>query len=166
MDEDFGLAVKSFDDRGGDGVWTLPVDLRNPVPHSSFVLPGRSYVTPAKARRHTTDTLIGWGVPGGCIERVLLIVSELVTNSIQHSTSTYIMLEFRLLTNSVVISVTDQGSSLGLPIQPEMPETTDISGRGLVLVDNISARWGTERVKDTTMTVWASVVLVDTSDRN
>ncbi|MFE3866328.1 ATP-binding protein [Streptomyces goshikiensis] len=140
--------------------WPVPGrQCKDGASRSSFILPGRSYITPAKARRHAADTLRDWDVQSECAERVLLIVSELVTNSIQHSHSPYIVLSFEICAGSVLIFVSTQGSTLGMPIGPRSHEVMDLSGRGLFLVDIMAARWGTERVKDKGITVWAAVGL-------
>ncbi|MFJ6054591.1 ATP-binding protein [Streptomyces sp. NPDC092307] len=130
-----------------------------------FVLPGESLRSPSAARRIVVDLISTWDVVGDAFDRLLVITSELVTNSVQHSTSVRIVLGLELLEDSVRVSVSDQGPSTGIPIQPHRGSVDSVSGRGLTLVDGFSARWGTERTHRGGTTIWAVVVLPDRRTR-
>lgn len=75
---------------------------------------------------------------------VMLIVSELLTNALQHSGTTEISLSITVEDGSVRIRVRD-----GMPgaCAPRRPEDTAESGRGLLLVDALAKLsggvWGT-----------------------
>jgi anti-sigma regulatory factor (Ser/Thr protein kinase) len=73
-----------------------------------------------------------------------LLTSELVTNAIVHAHS-----ECRLSVDvdptRVRVEVRDSSPVLPPPPKPPDPEAT--SGRGLVLVDTLATRWGTERAR-------------------
>lgn len=91
-------------------------------------------------------------------ERAVLMTSELASNAIRHAhspftvTTTMDSAEFR-------VSVTDAGGAVPLP-QHSSP--TDTSGRGLLIVDALADRWGTEIERGST-TVWFSLTLTPPS---
>jgi anti-sigma regulatory factor (Ser/Thr protein kinase) len=67
-----------------------------------------------------------------------LLVSELVTNALLHA-RTPLRLELRLGDQSVRVDVVDESS---LPPAKQRPDPEAESGRGLLLVDKLSDRWG------------------------
>jgi anti-sigma regulatory factor (Ser/Thr protein kinase) len=92
--------------------------------------------TPAAARRFVAGALAAAGVPES--ETVPLAVSELVTNTVLHTG-----------TPSKVVVVVDQrrvrvevhdGDPTLPTVRAPSPET--VTGRGLVLVDALTDRWG------------------------
>ncbi|MFE2412771.1 ATP-binding protein [Kitasatospora sp. NPDC059408] len=104
------------------------------------------------ARRHTTDVLRHWQVPSDTIDTAKLIVSELVTNAIQHThaaeeVSPYsplspvkaINLALWLERGRLVIFVQDNDRHP--PVVKEVGEDVE-SGRGVFLVDALSEKWG------------------------
>jgi anti-sigma regulatory factor (Ser/Thr protein kinase) len=96
-----------------------------------------------EARSHTEDTLSEWGVTGGVVEDALLIVSELATNAVRHSKPPQSGGQFVLtlchLPKALQIYLAD-----GDPQPPVMQEPTDdgTGGRGLILVNELSDKWG------------------------
>lgn len=78
-----------------------------------------------------------------------LMVSELVTNSIRHAQSWFRVTVDRS-GDGVRVEVSDQGN--GEPTLRD-PSPSEPTGRGLRLVDAMSARWGVDRVGSET-TVW------------
>jgi anti-sigma regulatory factor (Ser/Thr protein kinase) len=77
---------------------------------------------------------------------VKLLVSELVTNSVQHAgpdSDSWVGLRLSLLPKTVRVEVTDSGPGFRLPTRT-VPRDRD-SGRGLYLVGAISDRWGVDR---------------------
>ncbi|MFG2395438.1 ATP-binding protein [Streptomyces lavendulae] len=129
------------------------------LPRSTFMLPGRQYSTPGWARQRSLETISAWGASPECADDVVLVTSELVTNAVRHSESEVIVLTFELLSDSVKVSVRDQGSPSYVPLEPRTRSMDDVSGRGLFLVDSVSVRWGTERIHGGGATVWAAVAL-------
>jgi anti-sigma regulatory factor (Ser/Thr protein kinase) len=79
------------------------------------------------------------------LEDLKLLVSELVTNSVQHGgphSDSWVGVRLRLLPNAVRAEVIDPGS--GFIFEPRPRARDRESGRGLVLVGLLSDRWGVE----------------------
>lgn len=136
----------------------LPVPLR-----ATVTLPGQPrYV--ARAREFVTIAL---GHDHPCTEPLILIVSELVTNSVIHSRS---HLDGGTVTitlsrspgdgltarNSIRVEVRDDGAA-GLPSLLPV-DGFAVSGRGLHLVDALAAAWNCARDPAGTTTTWAEVI--------
>ncbi len=110
------------------------------------------------ARLHTRLVLAEWGLTG-LSERAELAVSELVTNAVavSHSLEHVSPVRIWLLADKahVLILVWDRSSQ-----RPARIDTGDDaeSGRGLLLVETISARWGYYATPQTGgKTVWALI---------
>jgi anti-sigma regulatory factor (Ser/Thr protein kinase) len=85
----------------------------------------------------------------------VLLVGELVTNSLLHADSgeTHeIVVELVIGLDAVRIMVTDGGSSTMPMIQPL--DSTRPGGRGLFLVESLSDRWGMSREGSRQTEVW------------
>lgn len=82
-------------------------------------------------------------VDHGLSEDVLLLVSELVSNSVRHAgphnEGDTIELRLQLAADRIRIEVTDHSSAL--PIMGD-GAVDKLSGRGMLLVDRIAGRWG------------------------
>jgi anti-sigma regulatory factor (Ser/Thr protein kinase) len=103
------------------------------------------------ARRFTAEVLRGW--PAARVETIVLMVSELATNSIRHG-QTGFRLTIACRREALQIEVTDRGG--GTPaLQPTGPE--DPAGRGLRIVDQLSDDWGVDRSLAAGKTVWFKV---------
>jgi anti-sigma regulatory factor (Ser/Thr protein kinase) len=105
----------------------------------------------AAARGFVDDCMARWGLTDQA-DDVQLIVGELVTNAIRHSRGP-VTLAIGRRPDRIVVQVQDPS-----PESPE-PESTDVladSGRGLLLVDNLAADWGTTPTADGKR-VWAEV---------
>jgi anti-sigma regulatory factor (Ser/Thr protein kinase) len=79
-----------------------------------------------------------------------LLTDELVTNAIVHAhTKSYLFI--RALRDLVRVEVTDPDDRL-----PSMgsPDTEDLGGRGLVIVNGLASAWGVERTTEGGKTVW------------
>jgi anti-sigma regulatory factor (Ser/Thr protein kinase) len=127
----------------------------------SVTIPGRPELV--SGVRAAVAGLLGRECPA--TSTAVLLVSELVTNSIQHSRSRrnggIVAVTLIALANGIRAEVHDEGSvtvptlrseppdgaglsgdpSCGLPDLPDVPDL-DESGRGLQLVDTLAARWG------------------------
>ncbi|MFI1965584.1 ATP-binding protein [Streptomyces pathocidini] len=110
--------------------------------------------TPDKARvgrmrRIAAAHLRLWEVPGPTADDIVLAVSELVTNGIQHGHGD---IELKLLyaPGEVRVEVTDGSPS---PAQLTSADDEDVSGRGLFLVAALARDWG---VSDDGTTTWAT----------
>jgi anti-sigma regulatory factor (Ser/Thr protein kinase) len=122
-------------------------------PHIDLTVPAAPTAA-AQARR----ALAGAGLVGPAHEPVLLLlVSELVSNSVRHAgldRDEGIRLRARLEDDRALVEVRDPGSSGKLPdkLEPVFGEV-EPGGLGLVLVDKLADRWGVARDADGTA-VW------------
>ncbi|WP_328354012.1 SpoIIE family protein phosphatase [Streptomyces sp. NBC_00445] len=103
--------------------------------------------TARQARRLTRRTLHGWGLDD-LLESTELMVSEVVANAVRFASRP---ITLRLLCTDVLRCEVGDDS----PVVPRMRHArlSDEGGRGLFLVDQLSARWGATRVS-TGKVVW------------
>lgn len=113
------------------------------------------------ARRFTRRTLRSWGVAGEA-DAALLVVSELVTNALVH-TDGQVRLDLTLINNRFRIAVAD--NSPRTPIKPTSIGWEATGGRGILLVEAMSAAWGTVPVSGGSRcgakSSWTSEILLD-----
>lgn len=88
----------------------------------------------AKARRFATRDVEDTELAA----RIATVVSELATNAIRHAKSAFV-LEVRSHDGRVRIAVTDVSSD---PPRPSVRAKGDPTGRGLMIVEAMSDRWG------------------------
>ena len=107
----------------------------------------------AQARLFVRDCLSRWGLDEQAAD-VELVVDELVTNAIRHSRGPVTLSIGRRL-DRIVVQVQDPS-----PAEPEQEETgvLDDSGRGLLLVEQLAAGWGTTPM-DEGKRVWAEMTV-------
>ncbi len=112
-----------------------------------------SLVSARDARAFTAATLAEWGVTDS-VDDMLLVVTELVNNAVTHARSEC---ELRISINplSVRIEVVDEGAGTPDPL-PSSPASDH--GRGLHLVDALSAAWGFQPVPTGGKLVWAELL--------
>ncbi|MEN8650424.1 ATP-binding protein [Streptomyces sp. 21So2-11] len=122
---------------------------------------GRTHVTRfqvrkdsvAAARRHVRALLIEWRL-GLLIDDAVLVTSELTTNVVNHAKGTgdYFELALRRRNGVLILEVADSYAWQ----MPELrkPDPDDPNGRGLLIVDALSERWGI-RPRNPGKTVWA-----------
>jgi anti-sigma regulatory factor (Ser/Thr protein kinase) len=94
---------------------------------------------------------------GAVFGDVVLLISELVTNSVRHAgldASQPLQLSVGMEGDAVRIAVRDGGLGFLPPKAPEDP--AHVGGWGLVLVDQLSQRWGVEREGGATI-VWCEL---------
>lgn len=121
-------------------LWTAPSEA------VAFIQVPALPVTPRWARRHAQAVLGAWFVPAEVTETALLLVSELVTNSIAalarqsrpDSAAGLITQTLRRKPGRIVIEVSDP--------DPNPPVVADTgldaeNGRGLILVQALSKEW-------------------------
>jgi anti-sigma regulatory factor (Ser/Thr protein kinase) len=106
------------------------------------------------ARRFTNRTLRAWGIAEHA-DAVLLIVSELVTNALVH-TDGPVRLDLTLVGGRLRVAVAD--NSPRTPVKPTSIGWEATGGRGLLLVEAMSASWGTVPVSGGKQ-VWSEIVL-------
>ena len=95
---------------------------------------------PGAARRFLERALTD--IPTALLDRVKLLVSELVTNAVVHgprAKGSCVELTVRATRKTVAVEVTDTG--LGFEQRIRAPSVRD-SGWGLFLVEQLSDRWG------------------------
>jgi serine/threonine-protein kinase RsbW len=87
-----------------------------------------------------------------------LVVSELVTNSVEHSgvgPEGSVRLNVELDADRVLVEVLDEGP--GFDAEDRETQGTDDRGRGLLIVDRLASRWGVGYGPGTR--VWAEFTL-------
>ncbi len=128
--------------RANDEAITEDRVARHDVGHESGAL--------SDARRFVARTLAGWLVTDALTFDILLAVSELATNAINHGARP-IQLRIRKQREHLLLEVRDSGT--GVPsIQRSLPD--EVSGRGLLIVSRLAERWGI-RPGPAGKTVWA-----------
>ena len=113
---------------------------------------------PARAR-HEIAGLLNGELAAARKEDVVLLVSELVANCVVHADageSEEIVIEILIGPDVVRVAVTDSGSSSVPTVRPS-PSTLE-GGRGLVLVEQLSDRWGITRDGTRRTSVWFEMV--------
>jgi anti-sigma regulatory factor (Ser/Thr protein kinase) len=112
----------------------------------------------AQARHLVREEL--QSVPQDARDSAEMMVSEVVTNVVRHTTSDFLV-TVELEEGVVRIEVTDWGG--GDPVVRN-PEPTEPNGRGLQIVDMLSHRWGIAPASDSFgpgggKTVWFELIL-------
>ena len=105
----------------------------------------------ATARSFVDGCMARWGVTEQA-DDVQLIVDELVTNAIRYSRGP-VTLTIGRRPDRIVVQVQDPSPATP---QPDWGDVLADSGRGLLLVDELSADWGTTPTDDGKR-VWAEV---------
>ncbi|MBV8462827.1 MAG: ATP-binding protein, partial [Acidimicrobiales bacterium] len=100
----------------------------------------------ASARRFAIDAVRDWAVD---TDVVSLLVTELATNAVQHSKTSY-SIQIEWDPPVVRIEVTDEGP--GTPVRV-VPSLDGSHGRGLFLVEALADRWGV-RPQPRGKTIW------------
>jgi len=96
-------------------------------------------------------------IPASVLGDALLVVSELVTNSVRHSGAPAggVVLRVHLTKTMVRLEVEDRGR--GPLVALRTPETDGQGGYGLNIVHEISERWGFERAAAGGARFWAQL---------
>ncbi len=112
----------------------------------------RDVRAPAIARAAVSEQLDAAGIDGSVGQTIVLLVSEVVTNAVRHSSApedSSIALAASVSEAAVRVSVTDAGG--GFEPRPRDPERLG-DGYGLFLLDKAATSWGVEHRDGTT--VW------------
>jgi anti-sigma regulatory factor (Ser/Thr protein kinase) len=90
-------------------------------------------------------------------DAALLVASELITNAVRHGTGD---VELRVIVEPecVRLEVLDDGH-VAVSAPAENPAPSALGGRGLLLVEGVSQRWGSEFDDRGRTLVWAEVAL-------
>jgi PAS domain S-box-containing protein len=102
----------------------------------------------ARARKMAGEQLAAWGLTEAAFTTEL-IVSELVTNALRYGGAP---IELRLIRDSTLVCEVSDGSNTAPHLR--RARVFDEGGRGLLLVAQLSDRWGT-RQTPTGKTIWA-----------
>ena len=106
----------------------------------------------ADTRRQVATRLAGWGLDDAAFVTGL-VVSELVTNAIRHARSP---IQLRLIRDRTLICEVSDGSSTAPHLR--RARAFDEGGRGLLLVSQLTQRWGTRQTPHG-KTIWAEQAL-------
>lgn len=117
-----------------------------------------SLTSPRETRAFVGSTARGWGL-GDVGSLAELLVSEVVTNAVEHGTSGGTV-EMFALPAGLRVAVTDRAEGVPAVKHPASDEPT---GRGLAIVDQLSRWWGVEQATEG-KTVWFEVDDVDVSN--
>ncbi len=93
---------------------------------------------PAEARGQVRAAICAWDVPVNP-DVAILLASELVTNAIRYETGGTITLAISCPGGQLRVEVHDTSPFLPVPVDASVDTET---GRGLMLVDTLSAEWG------------------------
>src|SRR6201986_1297587 len=104
------------------------------------------------AARHFATSFLH-GASAETPEAVELMVSELATNCIRHTNSGF---DLTIIRSGLDIRVEATDHAGGTPTM-RSPEPTEPSGRGLKIIDMLSAGWGVESESGTGKTVWFTI---------
>ncbi|MDG9715667.1 SpoIIE family protein phosphatase [Streptomyces sp. DH24] len=108
----------------------------------------------ADARRRAARQLAQWDLEE-LVFTTELVVSELVTNAIRYSAGP---IRLRLIRERALVCEVFDGGATAPHLRH--PRTTDEGGRGLLLVSQVTQRWGTRFVPDGKI-IWAEQPLTD-----
>jgi anti-sigma regulatory factor (Ser/Thr protein kinase) len=138
---------------------TAVPSIRRPAAKVGTVLP-RDESAPGRARAYLTDELHRLAVRPEAVEDAVLIASELVTNAYRHGRRGDVRLIVSLAAGTLRLTVADQTPYVPLPDAEDAEEDAEC-GRGLFLVELLSATWGHRPVggnPECGTAVWAELV--------
>lgn len=105
------------------------------------------------ARGFVRDVLEQWDVQD-VLDDALIVVSEMVTNAVTHAASEC---ELRVSASPSTVRIEVADSGAGTP-EPLPPSDTRSGGRGMHLIDALTAAWGVEPQAEGGKTVWAELL--------
>lgn len=91
-------------------------------------------------------------------DRALVMVSELVTNVLRHTTSVA-QIRIRTTLEGLLIEVSDRSATEPRMHAAGSPASPGLGGHGLRIVDASATRWGVEHPAPLGKTVWCSIAL-------
>lgn len=120
------------------------------APGTGLVL-GPTPVAARAARGMAGKAMQEWGIGGGAVDTVTLLLSEIVANAATAAAKLPVpatvraWIRPRVDMSAVLVTVWDAGPSV--PVLRDAVPAADVleSGRGLLIVDKESAAWGWER---------------------
>ncbi|RKT56254.1 ATP-binding protein [Saccharothrix australiensis] len=106
----------------------------------------------AQARRIVGEAVATWGVSPDVAEDAALVVTELVSNAVDHATGP-LELAVSRTAQGIRIEVSDRSPTMP---EPRPVQVDSARGRGLIIVAALSREWGTSPTADG-KTVWAEL---------
>ncbi|NUR07585.1 MAG: response regulator [Nocardioidaceae bacterium] len=122
-----------------------------PREQESILLP-QALPSAREARRFASRLVSDWNF-GSVLDDVLLVVSELAANAVTHAGSA---LELRMSHSGNLLRIEVADSGAGTP-EPQPEGILEEHGRGLRLIDHLTASWGMEEVPGGGKVVWAEL---------
>ena len=119
--------------------------------HEALVHLGPDVSSLGEGRRFVEKTLREWNVDEETIEPVMLVANELIANAIVHAHSSPVV-SLEEAGDDLLLRVADEGG--GLAVTPRSTPGDD-GGRGLLLVEALSDRWGVD-ASESGKTVWVT----------
>lgn len=115
------------------------------------------------ARHQAVAAIEGWdaGLGTEVVRTAELVISELVSNAVQHADAGRFSLTVRLVEDALRVEVCD--TSPVLP-RPALPDAHSESGRGLFLVAALTDQYGAEPTP-TGKRCWAEITLANSPDQ-
>jgi anti-sigma regulatory factor (Ser/Thr protein kinase) len=92
---------------------------------------------PRLARRYVSSRSAAW--PADVVDLAVLLTSELVTNAVVHGRGP---IQLLLVEHGGRLRVEVGDCEPRLPDGPGKPTDSDVSGRGLMILDRLADRWG------------------------
>jgi anti-sigma regulatory factor (Ser/Thr protein kinase) len=111
--------------------------------HVETVLPASS-ASPAVARQFVAAALRRWNADAPTVEAAQLLVSELVTNVVVH-TSSDVRLAVSVRGQKIRVEVVDSDEHMP---RVGTVDSSDLGGRGLAIVDGVAEAWGSDSRSD------------------
>lgn len=109
---------------------------------------------PWRARQFVRDHLEHWSVSDDCIDTVLLLTSEVITNALCHAAPP---LDLAVTHGTFGVNVDVSDSSLAAP-EVGRPDFDHEGGRGLWLVETLATSWG-HVMTDERKSVWFTLAV-------
>lgn len=108
------------------------------------------------ARHLAEDALTSWGLDEAAVYTGKLVVNELVTNALDVSSDEQ-RITLRLLLGDNGLPVVEVQDEVDEKPEQQQPDSCTERGRGLLLVENLCKRWGTNPVAGGGKVVWAEL---------
>jgi anti-sigma regulatory factor (Ser/Thr protein kinase) len=114
----------------------------------------------AFARAHTRDVLAEWQLPVDMVRDAEMLVSELSTNALRATWSLdeAMPIALWLLADQQRLTIEVWDCHPGDPVRHQAPVGAE-SGRGLVIVEAYSNRWGVRRATSRVKAVWCELLM-------
>ncbi len=125
---------------------TTPPDLGAEARCAAFLLPADGLAV-REARRNVREQFGKWGIGLDDCDTAALVMSELFTNALIHTTSEEITCGLGVAPDLLLIKVSDEGGGHSTP-SARKATLDEGGGRGLMLVKGVSDRWGVGPAKD------------------